>query len=575
MAIVNEANSAFSIIDDFVISLGQSAKPSSSKSDWKKYKVGGYLNKSSIMKASKDLVMSFPVICSDSIQPETAAMIVKAVEHNCVTTLRMLFAATYLRGDNGQEVLRMFHKNIDNDISMDDYLAVIDNLAAGGYIDNTVDLISGKVKVKEGAIFTTPRGDKMTTSVFLREATEELKKPKQYLPDNNFSESSLSDITVDSFGNVAINEAKGKTPPNKAPGNLKYDLDDDGIIYGKGNWASKVAGDKEGNIVYNPFIGDEEHGEDYSDPLRYDFVNQAKITADYKKYQYSKERDKAVDRYNTAKLDWDKKKFGMSRADQLAAQRAQQKRDKARDELDRLRYLQQQRDAKFDMFTKQLLDTDVKKCNALVPSLIVVRYNVTDASRTNNTLVEDQFIAGVKANLYTSSTREIVEKVKDAFANSGRLAWIKATTGETNFMKDFILGIDKAKISAKNTKLSQTSPIWSHLQYRSNKSVLNRLRKNKPNDAGAITTLCITNEEVDYLNKEYNINLMDIKTAHKLMEHYNFMQLIVVDENFEVARFLMDGNKYWEDHAFSTLEREDKDNSYKKVVNLLGKVNRG
>ena len=598
MAVYNEGTSAFSIIDDFVLSIGQAAAKSP-KRDWDKYKVNGMLNKSSIMKASKDLVMSFPVICSDSVQPETAAMIVKAVEHNCVTTLRMLFSATYLRGDNGQEVLRMFHKNIDNDISMDDYIQVIDNLAAGGYIDNAVDIVGKTIKAREGAIFMTPRGEKMTTTVFLKEATAEVQKPKQYLADNSFSESSLSSTEVDSFGRVAINETKRnpKIKVDKKTGNyINNGIDNPKMMYIR----NKQTGQFEpaidpitGKTIYYGYGSKipPEGWDNIDQAWEYDsdFIEIPKFDKNGKviggsglfmtKNQFDIERSIANDKYKAdqdeARMDWEKKKFGMQRGDQIAANRAREARDKARDEFELLKYQQAQRDARLDQFNKQLLDTDVKKCNSLVPSLIVVRYNVTDASRTNNTLVEDQFIAGVKANLYPSSTREIVEKIRDAFTNNGKLGWIKAATGEISFMKDFILGIDKAKISAKNTKLSQTSSIWSHLQYRSNKSVLNRLRRNKPNDAGAITTLCITNEEVDYLNKEYNINIMDIKTAHKLMEAYNFMQLIVVDENFEVAHFLMDGNKYWEDNAFSTLQREDKDNSYKKVVNLLGKVNRG
>ena len=142
-------------------------------------------------------------------------------------------------------------------------------------------------------------------------------------------------------------------------------------------------------------------------------------------------------------------------------------------------------------------------------------------------------------------------------------------------MKDFLLGIGKAKIAAKQDAYEKVSPIWKHLKYRSNKSVLNRLIKNKPNDAGAITTLVLSSEEVDYLKKEMDIDLTNIKSAQKLMDAYNFMGIVIVDENFEVARFLFDGAAYYEDIAFSSLEREDKDSSYKKVVNLISKINRG
>ena len=229
-----------------------------------------------------------------------------------------------------------------------------------------------------------------------------------------------------------------------------------------------------------------------------------------------------------------------------------------------------------EYFSKQLMDNDVRKCNELVPSLLIIRYHQVDATTNANILVENQFIAGVKARLYPETSANIINKVSDAFNNNrGKLGWIKASTGEISFMKDFLLGISKAKISAKEDNYSKVSPIWRHLKYRSNKSVLNRLIKGRTNDAGAITTLVVSSEEVDYMKKEYDIDLTNVKTAQKVMDAYNFMGVVIVDENFEVARFLFDGGNYYEDISFAMLEREGNDSSYKKVINLISKINRG
>jgi hypothetical protein len=38
---------------------------------------------------------------------------------------------------------------------------------------------------------------------------------------------------------------------------------------------------------------------------------------------------------------------------------------------------------------------------------------------------------------------------------------------------------------------------------------------------------------------------------------------------------LFDGEEWYEDLSFNTLERESGDGSYKKVINLLSKMNRG
>ena len=53
------------------------------------------------------------------------------------------------------------------------------------------------------------------------------------------------------------------------------------------------------------------------------------------------------------------------------------------------------------------------------------------------------------------------------------------------------------------------------------------------------------------------------------------MDIVIADESLEVARFLFDdGDGTFEALAFDSLEKEAKDNSYKKVINLMSKLNR-
>ena len=88
------------------------------------------------------------------------------------------------------------------------------------------------------------------------------------------------------------------------------------------------------------------------------------------------------------------------------------------------------------------------------------------------------------------------------------------------------------------------------------------------------TTLVLTSEEVNFMKSEYNIDLNIPAKAKGIMEQYNLMCLCIVDEEVEVARFLFDGDKYFQDYSFSALERETGDSSYKKIINLMSKMNR-
>ena len=228
-------------------------------------------------------------------------------------------------------------------------------------------------------------------------------------------------------------------------------------------------------------------------------------------------------------------------------------------------------DISVDSLTKQLLDTDVKKANEMVPTLMIVRYNELDSDGT----IFDQkaFVAGVKSRLISVDSSDIVErliaknKTKVNFLNL-----IRATTGEIRLFKDFIFCLDQAKINAKNAiKKGPSAQMWNSLEFRSIKNNLNKLKR-KGNDASAITTLVINQETVNILKKEYDFDLELIKNARMIFDAYNLLAIVIADESIDVAKFLYVGNDMWEQQSYSYLEKESNDNSYKKVINLLNKT---
>ena len=122
MSYINESGPLEAIIQaiaDFGSDVGSMIKNS------KNNRAKEYLDRSSISRATKDLVASFPVLCDDSISSGTAAMITKAIERNCLVMLQMLFSSAYLKGSNAREVLSQWHKNIDDDKGMDELLDLI------------------------------------------------------------------------------------------------------------------------------------------------------------------------------------------------------------------------------------------------------------------------------------------------------------------------------------------------------------------------------------------------------------------------------------------------------------------
>ena len=142
-------------------------------------------------------------------------------------------------------------------------------------------------------------------------------------------------------------------------------------------------------------------------------------------------------------------------------------------------------------------------------------------------------------------------------------------------MKDFLFAIDKAKVDAlSRSRRGSASPMWKVLERRSMKGRIRRFI-GRSNDANAITTVVISQEEVDYVRKEHNVNFEEFDVIGSVMESYNLMGFVILDESLEVAKFLFDtGEAMWENLAFSGLERENNNGDYKKIVNLMTKMAR-
>ena len=123
------------------------------------------------------------------------------------------------------------------------------------------------------------------------------------------------------------------------------------------------------------------------------------------------------------------------------------------------------------------------------------------------------------------------------------------------------------------SRKGSANKMWKILERRAAKSKWNKLMASSSTDATAITTIVMSQSEVDFIKKEYQIDISDIYNTRILMEQYNLLGICIVDESLEIAKFMWDtGEDLWETVAFNGLERESNDNTYKKVVNLMTKV---
>lgn len=407
---------------------------------------------SSIAKASSNLTLTFPVICSRGIAIENSAMVTKALERNFVTMIQQLLAANNITNYKSlQDYINTFHNNIDTTVAdFDDILNMMENAFE----------------------YVTPKD--------IAAIKESMKYIDISLP-SAVNETALTDFVV----------REGAVEPDKKDKK-------------KGNGITTIVKDNDSVTINNTST---------TNIVDNDTSKNAKSATEY--------------------------------------------------------------------FSKQVLDSDYKKANELMPTMLAVNFKVTD----DNGALQDygNGVIGIKAKLYPISSNDIVTHITDKVI--GNTNWLvnimKVITREisvSSFFKDFVLAIDKAKMDALSHSSRRNSgydKMWGVLERRSTRSKANRIMRNSNSGAAAITTLCVSKEEVEYIKKNSSpsVDLESLGVVKGLFESYNLICICIVDESLEVAKFVFDTNDpTWEVIPFTHLERESSDNTYKRVVNLISKT---
>lgn len=193
--------------------------------------------KGSISEYTKNLIMTFPVMCDNSLPSETASMISRANERNIIAMLQMLFASVNLKGSDGVAMLSQIHKNFSINMAADDFIDAMNDLAdktAAKY--ESVDELLAKPKNRQA----------------IREMMEALKTAQKSFPVSSFSERSLNDYLVrDIYGKTVITEAKGDTEKKDKRTQKTYDtekkLQDEKDKLEKDLQAARAEADKKGS----------------------------------------------------------------------------------------------------------------------------------------------------------------------------------------------------------------------------------------------------------------------------------------------------------------------------------------
>lgn len=454
----------------------------------------------SITSATKDLILTFPVMVSSDVDIDTATMFAKAHEKKCASLMHMLFLAICV-GDNEDiyDFVKKFHTNTGSLTgSFDDYDKTIDDIA------NLVD---------EGATYKIDK-------VVLERVMEDLRESNYTLPDD-ISEVGLNEYQVipgsairgkDTV--VCVHEAKGGKKggkQNRGGGSGSGGSGGSGGSHGGGSGRGGSHGGGNGNNN-----GGGGGRNNTTNVIR--IGGGSSITSGVNK--------------------------------------------------DLADYLYRMN----DMTRNQVFDNDYKKANELQPTMMVVNFN--KKGDTSNEILT--CVIGIKCKIYSVAANDICDRLSNKLADNKVLTnFIRATTNEIGFFRDFLFAIDRAKLDALSYgKSNKSNKLWKVLERRSIKSRFRRSLK-MYNDATAITTLLLSQNDADYLLKEKMINIENVQVCRKLFDKFNLMCIAIANDATEVLSLIYDtGEDNFEKVSYSGLEREASDGGYKKMVNLLTKMNR-
>ena len=353
------------------------------------------------------------------------------------------------------------------------------------------------------------------------------------------------------LANQAYKQKNYELQKSKYPNLESYDYEDD-----EENSALKIATE----AMAKELAEDMPINEDLNDVLRFASRQTNRQNLDRTKF-YAGVVGSTYNAFMQAKRDKAKEK--------LDAQKMEM--DKAKNAIDAYKQISDARLKTIEAYSKHIIPTDVQKANEMIPTMMVINF----ISAKGATPINSTAAIGIKARLQYVTAADMADRIISKNEDhNGLFNFIKATTGQISFWKDFIFAIDKAKLdSVASSGKGSSSPVWKMLERR---ATMSRIRRwtGSVNDAAAISTLVISKDEVEYLKKTERIDLMRPNTVHTIMNAYNIMGFVVVDEVLEKANFLFDdGSSSYETVSFTHLERQGNgsDGAYKKMINLLVK----
>ena len=228
--------------------------------------------------------------------------------------------------------------------------------------------------------------------------------------------------------------------------------------------------------------------------------------------------------------------------------------------------------ARDNLPTNVFVDSDVKKANELMPTLMHVRMRRERGINGENSQYVD-FIVGLKATVHAIDSADMVDHLVGVFQERGKLfKLIQWTTGELSFFRDLVFNIDQIKGEIKGTRSGKASVWWTALKNAKAKRKMHHYTRRDPILPNA--SIVISMDEVDYIKANYGFDIMEDENGKKIIDQLNILSFYVVDPGSEVVYTFLDGQDHYEITTFRGLERDNgsTERQFKDVLKAVNKL---
>jgi hypothetical protein len=230
-------------------------------------------------------------------------------------------------------------------------------------------------------------------------------------------------------------------------------------------------------------------------------------------------------------------------------------------------------DSKVSDYAKGMLtDNDVKKSNELIATTLHIRIKLLTKDGMGGSTID--FIIGVKAIMHVVRSDDMVENMVSVCKNDNAVFnFLRWTTGEISFFKDFLFNISGAKADVHRASHG-SSPWWLALKRRRSLAKVTDANVFSKKRILPNATIVISEEEVEMIKSEFGYDLHNPIFVDRVMNSYFLLGFVIVDSSAQIAHFKFDGQDDFQSVTFSALEKANTsdERKFKEMLKVINRI---